>query len=394
MTTSAPPSGRLRFGIFLAPFHPVEEDPTAAIDRDLELVEHLDQLGYDEVWVGEHHSGGYEIIASPEVFIAAAAERTKQIRLGTGVVSLPYHHPFMVADRMVQLDHMTRGRAMFGMGPGALAGDAYRMGIDPRDQRRMMNEAIDAIIPLVDGETVTAKTDWFELREARLQLPSYSQPRLEMAVASAKSPAGALAAGRHGLGMLSIGGTSDEALEAHVHNWRVYEESAAEHGQIADRAIWRLVSFAHIADTREQARENVRFGLERWAQYFRDVTTFPIVPDSIDDALEFLVEQKMAVIGTPDDAIAHIEKLLVGTGGFGAFMELAHNWADFAATRRHYELMARYVVPHFQQKNELRRASYDYSLENREAFVGFAAEAVQNEIDRLEAKRAAAAGDD
>jgi limonene 1,2-monooxygenase len=299
MTTSTAANAHLRFGIFLAPFHPVEEDPTAAMDRDLELIEHLDHLGYDEAWVGEHHSGGYEIIASPEVFIAAAAERTKQIRLGTGVVSLPYHHPFMSADRMVQLDHMTRGRVMFGVGPGALASDAYQMGIDPRDQRRMMSEAIDAIVPLINGETVTTKTDWFELREARLQLRSYSQPRLEMAVASAASPAGALAAGKHGLGMLSIGGTSDQAMEHHIHNWGVYQESATEHGQAADRAVWRLVSFAHIAETREQARENVRFGIERWAQYFRDVTTFPIVPDDIDDAVEFLIENKMAVIGTP-----------------------------------------------------------------------------------------------
>ena len=394
MSTANSSAGQLRFGIFLAPFHPVEEDPTAAIDRDLELVEHLDHLGYDEAWIGEHHSGGYEIIASPEVFIAAAAERTKQIRLGTGVVSLPYHHPFMTADRMMQLDHMTRGRVMFGMGPGALAGDAYRMGIDPRDQRRMMHEAIDVLVPLIDGETVTAKTDWFELREARLQLSSYSQPRLEMAVASAKSPAGALAAGRHGLGMLSIGGTSDTAMEAHINNWGIYEESAAEHGQVADRANWRLVSFAHIADTREQAEQNVRFGLERWAQYFRDVTTFPVVPAEIDDALEFMVENKMAAIGTPDDAIAHIEKLLDGTGGFGAFLELAHNWADFPATKRHYELMARYVAPHFQGRNALRRASYDDSLENREAYIGLATEAVQIEIDKLEAKRAAAAGND
>jgi limonene 1,2-monooxygenase len=393
MTTSTAANAHLRFGIFLAPFHPVEEDPTAAMDRDLELIQHLDHLGYDEAWIGEHHSGGYEIIASPEVFIAAAAERTKQIRLGTGVVSLPYHHPFMSADRMVQLDHMTRGRVMFGVGPGALASDAYQMGIDPRDQRRMMSEAIDAIVPLIDGETVTTKTDWFELRNARLQLPSYSGPRLEMAVASANSPAGALAAGKHGLGMLSIGGTSDQAMEHHIHNWGVYEESATEHGQAADRAVWRLVSLAHVAETREQARENVRFGIERWAQYFRDVTTFPIVPDDIDDAVEFLIENKMAVIGTPDDAIAHIEKLLEGTGGFGAFLELAHNWADFAATKRHYELMARYVVPHFQRKNELRRASYDFSHENREAFVDFAKEAVQNEIDKLAEKRAAAAGD-
>ena len=95
------------------------------LHRDLELVEWLDQLGYDEAWIGEHHSAGFEIIASPELFIAAAAERTKHIRLGTGVISLPYHNPLMVADRIMQLDHKTRGRVMFGVGPGLLPSDAH-----------------------------------------------------------------------------------------------------------------------------------------------------------------------------------------------------------------------------------------------------------------------------
>jgi len=379
---------RLGFGIFLAPFHPVEEDPTAALDRDMALLEHLDQLGYDEAWIGEHHSGGYEIIASPEIFIAAAAERTRHIRLGTGVVSLPYHHPFMVADRIVQLDHMTKGRVLFGMGPGALVGDAFRMGIDPGEQRRMMNESIDAIVALLDGEQVTMKTDWFELRDARLQLPCYSHPRVEMAVACARSPAGALAAGRHGLGMLSIGGTSDEALAAHANNWRMCEQAAAEAGATVDRRNWRLVTLAHIAESREQALSNVEFGLEQWATYFREIATFPIVPPDIDDAANYLTENQMAVIGDPDDAIRHIEKLLEGSGGFGSYLELAHNWADFAATKRHYELMARYVMPHFQNKNSLRRYSYDYSHRNRDVFVGAAQQAVESEIRKQAEKEA------
>ena len=114
---------RMKFGSFLGPFHRVGENPTLAMDRDLELIDWMDNLGFDEVWIGEHHSAGWEIIASPEVFIAAAAQRTRYIKLGTGVVSLPYHHPLMVADRMVQLDHMTHGRVLFGVGPGALPGD-------------------------------------------------------------------------------------------------------------------------------------------------------------------------------------------------------------------------------------------------------------------------------
>ncbi len=383
----------LRFGIFLAPFHALDEDPTMAMDRDMELIEHLDHIGYHEVWVGEHHSGGFEIIASPEVFIAAAAERTKHIRLGTGVVSIPYHHPYMIADRMVQLDHMTKGRVMFGVGPGALVGDAFRIGIEPEDQRRRLNEGLDVIVRLLDGEVVTAKTDWFELREAQLQLPSYTYPRMEMAVACARSPVGAIAAGRHGIGMLSIGGTSDEALEHHAYNWNLLQSTAAENGFEVNRDIWRVVSLAHVAETREQARANVEFGLDAWIRYFREIATFPIVPDDIEKPLEYLMENNLACIGTPDDAIAYIEKLQEGSGGFGAFLELAHNWADFPATKRHFELMARYVLPHFRGKNDLRRKSYDYSFENRDMFLGAAQAAVQSAID-LQSEKVAAGDDD
>jgi len=139
----------MKFGIFLAPFHRVGENPTLAINRDIELIEWLDHLGYTEAWIGEHHSAGWELIASPELIIAAAAERTKNIKLGSGVTSLPYHHPFLVAQRWVQLDHMTRGRAMLGCGPGALTSDAYMLGIEPSTQRPRMLEAMDAIIRLV-----------------------------------------------------------------------------------------------------------------------------------------------------------------------------------------------------------------------------------------------------
>src|SRR5271154_3844108 len=190
----------MRFGIFLAPFHPVGQNPTLALERDLELVVRLDQLGYDEAWVGEHHSAGFEIIGSPEVFIAILAERTRHIRLGTGVSSLPYHHPLILTDRMVLLDHLTRGRVMMGVGPGALPSDAFMMGIDPMAQRQMMEESLEAILALLDGSSlVTRDPGWFTLRDARTQLRPYSDPHFEMAVAAQISPAGPRAAGRFGL---------------------------------------------------------------------------------------------------------------------------------------------------------------------------------------------------
>ncbi len=162
----------VRTGIFLAPFHPNNENPTLTFERDMDLLVHLDKLNYHEAWIGEHHSGGYENIGCPATFIAAAAERTRHIRLGTGVVSLPYHHPFIVADRMVQLDHMTRGRAMFGVGPGSLVYDAAKLGIDPATQRERLDEAVEVIIDLLDGKTVNRETDWFKCVDAKLQMPN------------------------------------------------------------------------------------------------------------------------------------------------------------------------------------------------------------------------------
>src|SRR5262249_6574034 len=161
---------------FIAPFHPPDENPTLALERDLELVQWMDKHDYDEAWIGEHHSAGYEIIASPELFIATVAERTRRIRLGTGVSSLPYHHPLMLADRINQLDHVTRGRVMFGVGPGALPSDAVMMGIDVLKQRDMMDEALDVLVPLLKGEVVNKKTDWFTLKDARMQMTPYTRP--------------------------------------------------------------------------------------------------------------------------------------------------------------------------------------------------------------------------
>jgi limonene 1,2-monooxygenase len=360
---------RLRFGAFIAPFHPIDENPTLAIQRDLELVQWMDQLGYDEAWIGEHHSAAYELIASPEVFIAAAAERTKHIRLGTGVSSLPYHHPLMLADRINQLDHMTRGRVMFGVGPGALVSDAFMMGIPVAKQRDRMDEALGVLVKLLRGEEVTHKSDWFELDRARLQMTPYSRPSVEIAVASQVSPTGSRAAGQHGLGLLSLGATSAGGFNALQSNWAIAEEQAAEHGKTMDRNAWRLVGPMHIAETREQAMEDIRFGLEKWIYYFREIANLPIVPEG-DDPVKAMVDTGLAVIGTPDDAAERIQQLVdQSNGGFGAFLFMAHNWANWDATKKSYELMARYVFPRFQNLQENRVASMAWVKENKEAFT-------------------------
>jgi limonene 1,2-monooxygenase len=382
----------LTFGIFLAPFHPVGQNPTLALERDLQLIEHLDALGFDEAWFGEHHSAGYEIIASPEVFIAAAAQRTRTIRLGTGVSSLPYHHPFMLADRLVLLDHLTRGRLMIGVGPGALPSDAFMMGIDPAKQRDMMEEGLEAILLLLEGKApVTMETEWFKLVQARLQMRPFQRPYPEVAVAAQISPAGPRAAGKFGCGLLSIGATSAaggfDILGSH---WEVMDERAAEFGTTVDRAKWRLVGPMHIADTKEQAVADVAFGLEEWVDYFQRVAALPIAPDTtnFDSLVDALIASGFAVIGTVDDAVAQIERLRVQSGGFGTFLLMGHEWADTAATRHSYELFARYVAPQFQDSSRTLTASRDWAAENRPEFIGAAGNAVMSAIVKHQEEKA------
>jgi limonene 1,2-monooxygenase len=386
----------LRFGIFLAPFHPVGQNPTLALQRDLDLVAHLDRLGYDEAWIGEHHSAGYEIIASPEVFIATAAERTRHIRLGTGVSSLPYHHPLILADRILLLDHLTQGRVMFGVGPGALPSDAFMMGIEVARQRDMMEEALEAILLLFRSEKpVTYETDWFSLRDARLQLRPYTHPHPEVAVAAQISPAGPRAAGRFGCSLLSIGATSAGGFDALGYHWGVMEERAAEYDQQANRRDWRLVGPVHIAETREQAYRDVQFGLAEWVDYFQRVAALPLAPQATDagELADAVNASGFAVIGTPDDAITQIERLVEQSGGFGTFLNMAHEWADTEATRHSYELLARYVMPRFQGSAESTTQSRDWAAENRPSFIGAAGTAIMTAIakhnEEREAKQAA-----
>ncbi|TML07454.1 MAG: LLM class flavin-dependent oxidoreductase [Actinobacteria bacterium] len=308
---AVPPS---RFGAFIAPHHDPRIDATLQIRRDVELIELLEQLGYDEAWVGEHHSSGHETIACPEMVLASAGERTNRIRLGTGVNSMPYHNPLMLIDRLVLLDHLTRGRAMLGMGPGQLASDAFMLGIDPAEQRDMMIESAEVIVELLAGNKVTRTTSWFDLREAHLQLLPHNPAGLEIAVASVVSPTGAILAGRLGLGMLSLAATDPRGFSALDVNWGHLERAAARAGHPTDRGKWRVLVAMHLAETREQARKEAESGiLGSLVGYIESLTGKPL-PYGADPALA--VEQwstrgfpgfGIATVGTPDDAIATIE---------------------------------------------------------------------------------------
>jgi len=381
----------MRFGIFMAPFHPVGQNPTLALERDLELIQHLDALGFDEAWIGEHHSAGYEIIASPEVFIAVAAERTRHIKLGTGVSSLPYHQPMMLADRMVLLDHLTRGRAMLGIGPGQLTSDAHMLGIPSDRQRPRMEQGMDAIMALLAGETVTMETEGFVLRDARLQLRPYSDPCFDIAVAASFSPTGARAAGKHGVGLLSIAATVKQGMDMLSHHWNLWEEISIEHGHVADRSKWRLVGPMHLAETREQAEREVEYGIAEFSRYFTHVLPAgPVQGDTPKEIIENNKESGFAVIGTPDEAIARIEELIESSnGGFGTFLFFGNDWATPEATKRSYELFAQYVMPKFQGQLDPPAASCEWVTGSGGEFVNQAATAIGKAIEDHAAEQAA-----
>ena len=383
---------RLKFGAFLAPHHPIGENPMLQLRRDIDLVAHLDKLGYDEFWCGEHHSSGWEMIASPELFLAAAAERTARIKLATGVVSLPYHNPYMVAQRMVQLDWQSGGRAIFGSGPGALASDAHTLGIDPMLLRDRQDEAIGIIRRLFAGERITQKSDWFNLKDAALQLLPL-QEEMPMAVASQISPSGFTLAGKYGIGIISIGSLSAEGLNALPQQWAFAEDAAKKHGQVADRSQWRVLLSWHIAETREKAREQARDGLLRHHnEYVVGTLQRPgLKPFKTgDEAVDKMAFSpgSAAVIGTPDDLVAKIKEVLAISGGFGTVVGFVHDWANPENTFRSYDMVARYVVPEINGYLKGLRTSQKFVSENREYFDR-AKEAVMAKI--LDNEQAAAA---
>lgn len=361
----------LRFGAFLAPHHPVGEHPFHLFQRDLAFASHLDRYGFDELWVGEHHSSGWETIGSPEMFLAAASQITSRIKLATGVMSLPYHHPFMAAQRMVQLDYMSGGRAIFGTGPGALQSDARMFGIDSLVQRDRQDEALGVIVKLLEGkERVTHECEWFSLHDAKLQLLPL-QEKLPLAAAASISPSGMQLAGKHGIGVVSIASASSSGLQALPTQWSFAEEAAARYGKTVDRADWRITMFWHIAETRQQAQDEVLQGLYKWNnEYKTAVLAFPGARhyDSPDELMADTLADAGAttVIGTPDDAIAAIRNLQSVSGGVGAVLGFAHDWANREATLRSWELFARHVIPEFSgHTRSLRESAQDVAAHSQ-----------------------------
>jgi limonene 1,2-monooxygenase len=379
----------MKFGMFMAPFHRVGENPTLAFERDMQLIEWLDELGYDEAFVGEHHSAGWEIIPSPEIFMAVAATRTKRIMLGSGVVSVPYHHPFNIANRFALLDHLTRGRVLLGCGPGALPGDAYMLGIETTTQRERMVEGIKVIQRLFTEEGgITVDGSYFKLHDAHLQVKPFQKPHMPIFVANTFSPSGMVAAGELGCGVLSIGTFAPDGLKDLPKRWAMAEEIAAENGNKVDRKNWRLVFPMHLAESRKEALDDIREGCNAWIQkYFVETLAAKIQFEEYPgQPVEEMTADRMvarggSIVGTPDDAVAYLRNVWeLSGGGFGGVLFLAHEWATREKVQHSFELMARYVMPQFQDSAVPIEYSQQWTAKRSEQLFGSSVTAIMKAI--------------
>ncbi|MCE0764964.1 LLM class flavin-dependent oxidoreductase [Pseudonocardia kujensis] len=384
---------RMKFGTFMAPFHcPAGQDPVSAYQRDLEVLQHMDRLGFDEAWIGEHHSCGNELIPDPFMFITWAGPQTRNIKLGTGVVSLPYHNPLWTADRALFADNLLRGRFMLGLGPGALPTDATMIGISMEEQRGAFEEDVDVLMALLRGETVTAKTPRYTLQDARTQYGAYSD--FDIVCAAIASPTGPRAASKNGVGLLSVGATAKGGFDSLALHWDVMQERGAEFGNPPRRDQWRLVGPMHLAETKEQAIEDVRHGLDDWADYTQHVLAAPhfrAAGATFEERVAWVNETGLGVIGTIDDAIAQIERLATQSGGFGSYLLLHHEWARPEATLKSYELFARHVKPRFQGTTDRLEKAVAYARSRWEELDQRQADAIQAATDRHSAQKTAAA---
>lgn len=336
------------------PIHHPSENPALAFDRDISLIHLADELDFDEFFIGEHHSGGWETMPSPEMALAKASAHARRIRLGTSVINLPYHHPFHVAERMTFLDHLTRGRAILGVGPSNLITDKSLFGLPNENLYPMMSESVDIIVRLLEAEEpIDFDGRFWSFRGMRLQLPSYQKPRLPLAIASAGSTGSLELAGKYGMILMSMAGKNRGKYPPHAEQWPIVENAARTRGAEASRENWRIATSVYLAESREEAWADVEKGIERETEYFLSIglrfayESYPGQPLG-EITARSAADRRDWIIGTPDDAIAHIERLQAETGGFGGLMLTAHEWASAEKIRKSLELFARYVIPHFR----------------------------------------------
>ena len=356
----------MKLGIFMMPLHSPERPLAETLDEDLEVVAWADKLGYEEAWIGEHFTLPWENIPAPDLFIARALGVTERIVMGTGVVLLHLHDPTMVAHRIAMLDHMAKGRLIFGIGSGATPADSELFGIDrkPGTSRRMMQESIEVILKLwTEGEPVEHSGEFFHVRtpeaqpEARLAFHSkpYQKPYPPIAVGGSSPRSETLElAGENGWWPMSSCFLHSSRLTTH---WQAVETGAQKTGQNASRTDWRIAREVYVAEDSQQAKDDALSGA--FGQFFTDywtalighgprgIASLKADPDMPDEAItpEYMLEQ-FWIVGDPDECARKIRKLYSDAGGFGTLLPICHDWGkDKDKWFRSLELLVKEVQP-------------------------------------------------
>jgi limonene 1,2-monooxygenase len=366
----------MRFGLFTMPEHPPRENWTLSYDRDIDDIVYAEKLGFDEYWIGEHHTGGYENIPMPELLIAKASALTHRIRLGTGVINLPYHDPFMVAERMAFLDHLTHGRLEYGFGGGGLPTDRALFGMAAEDATPKTNEALGIIWRLLtSSEPYTHDGRYFQCQNRRLQVMPYQQTP-PFAIAGLTGTHNFATCGARGWKPLSVYFTPTALrdnpgvpdLAAHAQAIVAAAAAAGRDPQDA-RALWRITREVYVSDNRDTALNEIRDGVARSYEYLLGLGLGALMKTDKDmpDArltFEWMVESVPWIIGSPEDCVRQIHELNESVGGFGCFLINARDWVTTDRWNRSLELFARYVMPPFLRREHmtLRRELADVAL--------------------------------
>lgn len=388
----------LDFGVFTMPEHPPWENWTLSYDRDVAEATLADDLGFDEYWIGEHHTGSYENVPVPEYMVAKLSEATEHIDLGLGTVNLPYHDPFLVAERLAFLDQLTKGRVIYGYGGGGLPSDMEMFSIEGEDQRPMIAEAIDIIQTYTAAETPTSYDgDYWSYDDRIVQVPPYQDDPME-AIAGLTRERSYEMAGEMDMGALSVYFTPIEApdnpdapdLKDHA---RALTDAASAAGRDpeAARDDWRIVREVYVSDSKEQALEEIREGVEQSYGYLIELGLGALMktdaeqPDD-DLTLEWMAENIPWIIGSPEDCIRQIKQLHEEVGGFGTLVLNSRDWVTTDKHDRSLELFAREVMPAFQA----RKGPRTWHKEN----VGYASPDPTGDAFAIDAPSAPADDDD
>ena len=352
----------MKFSLFMMPCHHPADNPALAFQRDIGLIHLADELGFDEAFIGEHHSGGWETMPAPEMALSMAAAKAHRIRLGTSVFSAPFHHPFYLAERMAFLDHLTRGRAILGVGPCSLVTDKILFNVEETSLYPMLHEAVDVIVRLLESEEpVSHQGEYWQFEDMQLQLRSFQQPRLPLAMPSAATPANLEMIGRNNMIWMSPTGKNRPNARK---NWEIVEKGARDAGRIADRDNWRIATYMYLSDSVEKAWDEVWEGILREAEYFSAIglrghyAEYEGQPFS-EFTPESCADRRDWVIGTPDDAIDWLEAKMEETGGFGGLLLHSPEWTNRHKWERSMEMFARYVIPHFQGHSQTFKSEWD-----------------------------------